>query len=797
MKQPISLLIALLTLALTAAAQQTVGSWRAVSSYDTPTQLLDTPARLYYTSCGQLYSYDKDSGETYAFTPSGRLGGTDITRLYNDHRGSRIAIVYADAGIDIIEPDGTISHLSDIRDAELSVIPTVNDITFRSDTMLVATNFGTVAYDLARRHVITAGNYNINMTAIATQGNDLWLINLFNWYTAPLDGRLNSFTRFTRAWGYTTDAIVPLNDTQHVIIADGNRQLCLITLNPAVDATTSVTLTTTDALRDLQAIPGGGAIARDNNTLYLVSPDGTLTTRTIPATMQEGTVTTSSGLGAVWHAGPDGIALYNFTAATPELQKEIPTPIDAIGLSEAGRLHTAPDGTIYIHPYGHTQYHPVLTFDYQEPHPVYAITPDDDIIDVSPIDYTIVNQNNHSEPGKRHRFLDGSTLKAWPGHPGHYALGGTWDGLYIFDHEGREIVHYHQDNSTMMAVAGGYCLRALAFDFDTRGNLWVAQFTTAAGEPHIHFLPAAKVGKPTTPADWQQLPAPYTTGVESNLLASRHHPWVYYSDSSWEQPLTAINTRGTDTLTDDEVHNITSFIDQDGKEFSYYNIFSLLEDRDGHLWVGTNNGIFEITSPANIQGATARINHLKVPRRDGTNFADYLLDGQTILDMCLDPTGNKWIATENSGLYLVSAAGDRILEQFTTENSPLPTNAILSVTCGHDNRVYAGTRQGLLVYNSLASPAADDYSGIHAYPNPVRPDFSGWITIAGLMENSLVKITDAAGHVINQGKSAGGTYTWDGCDAQGRRVPTGVYYAIASASGEASGAATTKILVVN
>jgi flagellar hook assembly protein FlgD len=100
-------------------------------------------------------------------------------------------------------------------------------------------------------------------------------------------------------------------------------------------------------------------------------------------------------------------------------------------------------------------------------------------------------------------------------------------------------------------------------------------------------------------------------------------------------------------------------------------------------------------------------------------------------------------------------------------------------------------------YNSDASPSAEDYSEVYAYPNPVRPEYTGFITITGLMENSLIKIADASGNVFFQGTSNGGMITWDGCDASGNRVKTGVYYVFASQNenGSSSGA-VTKILVV-
>ncbi len=218
----------------------------------------------------------------------------------------------------------------------------------------------------------------------------------------------------------------------------------------------------------------------------------------------------------------------------------------------------------------------------------------------------------------------------------------------------------------------------------------------------------------------------------------------------------------------------------------------------GRIWIGTDKGVFEITDIKKVNSSTITVNHLKVPRNDGTNLADYLLDGQMVNCIALDGQNRKWIATM-SGVYLVSENGDEILEHFTTDNSILPSNSVYSVACdANSSSVFFGTNLGVVEYNSTSSPGYDNYNDVVAYPNPVRPDYYGWITIKGLMDDSLVKITDASGNVFHQGRSNGGMYVWDGCNADGERVKTGVYYVMASQNATGSTeACVTKIMVVN
>ncbi|MDE6178221.1 MAG: hypothetical protein K2F86_03545, partial [Duncaniella sp.] len=118
------------------------------------------------------------------------------------------------------------------------------------------------------------------------------------------------------------------------------------------------------------------------------------------------------------------------------------------------------------------------------------------------------------------------------------------------------------------------------------------------------------------------------------------------------------------------------------------------------------------------------------------------------------------------------------------------------------NSLFIATLSGLLELSTDSSPAMDDYSEAYAYPNPLTPDYTGWVTITGLMADSMVKIVDQNMNLVYQTTSEGGMATWDGCNMNGQRVRSGVYYVLASSGGESaasasSAAVATKILVIN
>ena len=90
------------------------------------------------------------------------------------------------------------------------------------------------------------------------------------------------------------------------------------------------------------------------------------------------------------------------------------------------------------------------------------------------------------------------------------------------------------------------------------------------------------------------------------------------------------------------------------------------------------------------------------------------------------------------------------------------------------------TANGFLEYMSDVTPGAANYDDVYAFPNPVRPDFTGLLTITGLMSDSHLTIVNAQGETVRQWQSDGGTATWDCCDTSGNRMPTGLYTVYAS-----------------
>lgn len=195
---------------------------------------------------------------------------------------------------------------------------------------------------------------------------------------------------------------------------------------------------------------------------------------------------------------------------------------------------------------------------------------------------------------------------------------------------------------------------------------------------------------------------------------------------------------------------------------------SLVRDLEGSIWVGTNDGITEFFDPFSIFNGT---NGNFVRDIDG----NVIMKDETTTALVVDGGNRKWIGTLTSGVWLYDDNGE-LLANFTAENSPLLSNQILDMTIQPiTGEVFIATSQGIISYRSTATTAASTHSEIRVFPNPVRPEFGGPVSINGLVFEAQVKITDISGRLVWKGESEGGTATWNTLDFDGRRVRTGIY----------------------
>ena len=275
---------------------------------------------------------------------------------------------------------------------------------------------------------------------------------------------------------------------------------------------------------------------------------------------------------------------------------------------------------------------------------------------------------------------------------------------------------------------------------------------------------------------------------------------IFASNGGYASGLYAYDHNGTlEDTSDDQYKWFENLKDQDGQSINISYVFCMMEDpATGYVWVGGDGGLYWF-DPSTVFNSDFHVNRVKVARNDGTGLADYLLEGNSIFSMGIDGAGKKWFGTLGNGVVQTTSNGGEILQHLTKENSYLPGNDVIAIGFEPDsNCVWLGTKTGIAQYFSDSIAPSDDLSEVMAYPNPVRPEYYGHVTITGLMDGALVKIMDASGGLVRElGRSEGGMMLWDLTNSGGRRVPTGVYYVVSSSTGDSSEAAVTKILVMN
>lgn len=382
-------------------------------------------------------------------------------------------------------------------------------------------------------------------------------------------------------------------------------------------------------------------------------------------------------------------------------------------------------------------------------------------------------------------ITDMVVVKVDPVNPANAYVGTFEGGVMKFENNALTEV-YDDKNSTLRPwVANQNLINVSGLDFDSENNLWVAN----TGAPDILSVKRRN-------GEWKSFNLGGSlSGIDVGFLMvdSYNQKWI---NKRTEGFVIVYNDGGTiDDATDDKIKVLSSSAGNGAIPGS--KVYSFATDMDGEVWVGSDKGVCVFYSPDRIfeNGVNFDAQQILVPRNDGSGLADILLETEVVTAIAVDGANRKWIGTQRAGVFFLSDDGVEQLAHFTTTNSPLLSDNITGITINEDGEVFIGTANGIVSYRSTATPPPTTGSEIYAFPNPVRPDYSGLIAIKGLVSNSNVKITDTYGNLVYETTAEGGQAIWDGYNFDGKLAVSGVYLVFVSDSnGEDTMA--TKILVI-
>lgn len=368
-----------------------------------------------------------------------------------------------------------------------------------------------------------------------------------------------------------------------------------------------------------------------------------------------------------------------------------------------------------------------------------------------------------------------------PDNPNHLFVS-TWGGGLLEYDNNNLTKQYTESNSPLQTIIPGRpYVRICGLAMDKSKNLWLTQ-TEVPGSIKVLRADGSWIINPLT------IDAPTIGDI---IITATGQKWIVLPRG---YGLFILDDNKTPDVFSDDRYKKLLVQDSENQPISF--VYSIAEDLDGNIWVGTDQGPVIYYNAEKAFDTELKASRIKIPRNDGTDLADFMLKTETITSIAVDGANRKWIGTASSGAYLLSPDGTTQIKSFNEQNSPLFSNSIVSLSV--DNKtgdVWFGTSKGVQSYRGNATSGDEKFTKVYTFPNPVREDFQGNVTITGLIRDSQIRITDISGNLVYEMVSDGGEATWNLKTYNGRHVTTGVYL-VFCASKDGSQTFVTKMLVI-
>lgn len=778
----IALILTFISVA-TVVAQSEMFEWKMYSAFDNPKQIIEGKNYIYILADGYLYSYDENYNEVREITKDNLLSDTEVSMIKYNYERDILVVAYSNSNIDIITKDRTY-NIPYLKEAVMTASKSINNINFvnERDEIYVSTDFGIVIINSKKFEIKTTFDLKLRILDATYLDNKYVMIDEERYLSSCLE---NNIPYEINNW----ESIYKFPTIPKTILA----------VSGALWIQTAGELWIYTSSAGVKNVAYGKYNLMEQNIegdIYTYGANSTIETFSLDATSKDKIVlpsyigytpislSSNNKQNKYWLLSNNAIASYKrvkdndkdsftLTDTIPmvnEMAVSIPYSLSILGET----LYCLPAGICLDNESSSFSYSNISYLKGYRWHNIYGI-------DVpSPKDKP-ANVTNFKLPSKLAIHPDNDEI----------AYVGTWfDGLYKFE-KGKYKENWNYMNSPIVGAANNYANQLSCLSFDNNRNLWMTSYSPEQ---------AVLILKPD--GNWVVYEH-IEPMIDQKYMCNMIHPkqsatkWFISNDPTKSFVL-ALNINGTiENVKDDKYKKFSTFTDQDGKTIDATSYFCIEEDLDGRLWIGTDRGPIILTRPDNFAASNFVCQRVKIARNDGTNNADLLLDDAIVRAIKVDGANCKWIGTFGNGAYLLSPDGLETIYHFTTDNSLLPSNNIYDLAINQTSgEVFFATDKGLVSFRAEAAEAQEDYDNIYAFPNPVRPEHTGVITITGLMFNSLVKITDTVGNLIYQDYSQGGQIVWDGNATNGKRVKSGVYYVWASSSDGKEGV-VTKIVFIN
>ncbi len=768
-------------------AQPAIGQWRDHFQYRHTIGLVQGNSDVYCATTTAVFKYNGGSGETERYTKVNALSDVNIQCLGWNSQLNTLIVGYRNGNLDLVS-QGHAVNMSDIKRSSVIGDKGIYCITSQGERAYLGCGFGIVVVDLARKEVkdtwfIGPNAAQLQVNGIAFHGDSIYAATDAGLYAAWADE--NNLAAFNN-WHKRTD-VPGANGKFSSVISFNNRLM----VNRRVSDNEVLELDTIYYYDNgWQRMTTAG---HEFNRSLRVAGDGTSLTITgrqivkqygtdlqvenyaydIGGTSLAPRDAIARSQGGFWVA-TDGNGLVNFTSGSVFTVNSPNGPSN----SSAYRMSSA-KGALYVTTGG-----PTGNWDdqYRKDGVHYFVDGAWKTTDMSNDPLYASGGNNFGGS-----LNDVMPVQVDP-EDGDHAFVGSWDDGLVEMRNGHVTGFYGAGNSSLQRVQNGASddvpTQVGGVAYDKSGNLWVSN--SNCSKPISVRL---KNG------NWYSMSMGSVLGnnllLADLMVADNGYKWVIRPRSSG---LMVFTDNGTPTVPDDDQAKALTTFEGQGKLPSN-DVFSVAEDKDHQVWVGTGKGVAVFYNPDAIFSNTGGFDAQQILIQQDGNW-QILLETEAVSAIAVDGANRKWLGTQSSGLYLVSADGTEQLAHFTAANSPLPSD---NITClaidGTTGEVFIGTDQGIVSYRGNATEGGKTADCTTVFPNPVRETFTGPVAITGLVRGSDVRITDVAGNLVFHTTSLGGQAIWPATDMNGQRVSTGVYL-VFSIDPEGTRKCNTKVAVI-
>ena len=737
-----------------AQAVEKVGEWELYATFRTPRQICEGNRKVFFLADNSLFSYGKDDEEVRELSRLNVLSDNNIDRIAGDFANDVLVVAYANGNIDLIDMATEAAYnIPYIKNATLTTSKRINDITFVGDEAYLATDFGIVVLDDVRKEIKATYTFNEKIYAATCWNGYIYCVRADRYvYRCAVDDIPYDVNHWEVLTPNQIDKMLPSGERLLLLSETGNVYL----FSPSEQ---NKWLCTDGKVKKIELTRDGFLLhRRDNKVVLYDSANSLVGEMSFDDTgYQSIDVTCTNTQNVFWLLGEDAVAALKYEENSFREEKMLSCDhyqkvYDPFSITIAGeRIYVSPAGISYLN-------------NAQDVAGYISILENGSWTTIYPQDI----------PHEKHPTTTwGNTYNVAvdPDDPDVFYIGTWLEGLYRFKNNVYD-KHWNDTNSAIIGSSSKWSFKAGRSVFDKKKNLYMTTFC-----PDYGLVMMKRDGS------WVSFPYEDLKNLRNldYILMPQHSSamWIVYS--GYDSFIFVFDANGTDDIGDDKIRKFTTFTDQNGEQIDGHVFYEIVEDKTGQLWLGTDRGPIVLTNPSKYMNGNFTCTRIKIARNDGTNLADYLLNDEVIQTIAIDGANRKWFGTASSGVYLVSEDGQETIYHFTAENSPLPSDNIYDIAVHPETgEVFFATSNGLASFRAEATEPQDDFSDVYVYPNPVRPDYDGYITVTGLQEHSLVKITDTAGNLIYQDFSTGGQLVWDGRTRDGKRLHSGIYLVFAS-----------------